>query len=179
MQGEICVEQFATWSDERCAEVWSELEKTYVSGFTKEWQVMTEKVTTHRRYLEVFAKYANGVGRTKIEKIQRRLALTAEYEKVETRAVKLFHIMLSEISATGRCPRVVAARQFITHIMREKGLSYPDIAVEMKGRKNHSAIFASHQRIQTALEQGDTFEVWIGGRFTQMAGPEIIERLTQ
>lgn len=174
---DICPNQFEQWTDERCAAVWNQLKETYESALERPIKLKLFALPA-RQALALFAKYANGAGMERILYHRRALAAMKLYPELQTRVAKLFHVPESEIAANGRHKRVVHSRMFIAHIMHKQGMTYPEIALRMKGRfGGHSTLIEAAHRLRDDLREGKTFEVWDGGQFVQMAGDEILERL--
>lgn len=61
-------------------------------------------------------------------------------------------VLVSDLGAPSRHPKVVLAREMVTHLGRQHTtLSYPEIARAI-GRPNHSTVITSHQRLKWKLE---------------------------
>ena len=175
---EISLETIATMTDDRCSEVWPQISEAYTPAICSEVRKRLRDFDNHPRMsLILFAKYFNGQGRDRVLRRRKQLQLQREFETVKAAVIKLFHIAEETLADNGRYPRVVAARMFMVRIMHRRGLAYPDICKRLLGHKAHASVITSDQRLRERMLAGDTFEVWDGGQFVQMAGSEILERL--
>lgn len=174
---EISLETIATMTDDRCGEVWPQIEREYSPAICWPIRRRLNDIDSPRKSLLLFAQYFNGQGKDRVLRRRKQLQLQREFATVRTAAIKLFNIADETLTDKGRHPRVVAARMFITHIMHKRGLSYPDICERLLGHKAHASVITSDQRLRERMLAGHTFEVWDGGQFVQMAGSEILERL--
>lgn len=172
---EIDVRTIETWTDDRCSEVWPQIEEAYTPAICWPIRRRLNDITSPRQSLLLFARYFNGQGKERVLRRRKQLQLQREFATVKAAAVKLFHIAEETLADKGRHPRVVTARMFITHIMHRRGLSYPDICERLLGHNSHASVVTSDQRLKERI--GDTFEIWTGESFAQMTGSEILERL--
>lgn len=100
-----------------------------------------------------------------------------DYDAAALIVCALFKVRQTELADKYRCPRVVAARMFLAHIMHARGMSYPEIALKMKGTRQHSTVITAAHRLRRHLRQGKTFKVWNGSEFVKMVGAEILDLL--
>lgn len=175
---EIDLNQIATWTDSQCGEVWPQIAEAYTPAICWPVRRRLNDITSPRKSLIVFAQYFNGSGKDRVLRRRKQLALQREFATVLAATVKLFHVPESEIRMSGRHPRVVAVRMFVTHIMHKRGMSYPDICERLLGHTAHASVITQDQRLKERMAAGHTFEVWDGTGFVQMSGDAIIERLS-
>lgn len=104
------------------------------------------------------------------------LAPNATYAEVADRVCELFKVHPLELGDRHRREAVVSARMFLIHVMYAKGFKYQDIALKMKGTRQHSTIITAHQRLKAKLQTGETFEVWNAeaGCFERWGGERIL-----
>lgn len=172
----IDLDKIATWTDDRCCEVWPQIEEAYTPAICLPVRRRLNDIDSPRESLRLFAQYFNGQGKERVLRRRQQLKLQRDFATVKTATTKLFHIADETLSDKGRHPRVVAARMFITHIMHRRGLSYPDICERLLGHTSHASVITADQRLKEHLASGTEFEVWTG-EFVKMAGREIVERL--
>lgn len=175
---QIDLEQIETWSDDKCREVWPQLAEAYTPAISWPVRRRLNDIDSPRRSLLVFAQYFNGSGKDRVLRRRKQLELHREFAAVQAAVAKLFHVPESELKQSGRHPRVVATRMFITHIMHKRGMSYPDICERLLGHTAHASVITADQRLKERMANGDTFETWDGEGFVQMSGGEILKKLT-
>lgn len=137
-----------------------------------------DRITTPREALARFKSHVCGtVDVAATSGFKRPSSL--EYPVLAQKVCDVFRVRYDQLGDSGRHKRVVAARMFIVHLMREHTkYSYPEIA-RMMGRPNHSTVITAHQRLHKAKDDGSKFEVWNDGtnRFEFWPVWEILERL--
>lgn len=106
--------------------------------------------------------------------IQRRSAAQAaarpvRFDEICDRVCSTLCVSASDLGKSGRHPRVVMARGIITVLCKEMTtMSYPEIARAI-GKRNHSTVITSHQRMTKQMEQAVNLGCALDGMTTRQA----------